>query len=743
MKRLLVTSLLLLLGCTPKPQASSEHGDIVFTPCILQGAGNPANCATLSVPRDHAKPEGEQLTLRVVRIDARGSTPRADPLFLLAGGPGQAASEAFTSMLPAFGEVARDRDIVMVDQRGTGTSTPLDCDIPMDLPAMFRSTTLAEVATRCANKLNHNPAHFSTQQAADDLDVVRRKLGYDRINLLGVSYGTRLAMRYAVRHPEAARTLVLDSVAPTELRIPASFAADAQEALNHVVALCNARPSCADAYPDLGQLLPRVLANLKDKPVTLETRHPATDVIATITIDHQVFGDGVRSLLYASELVSLLPFSLQQASVGNFRPFVAQLSLLGGSADQASTGLTLSILCNEDIPFVDKAAMGKANAGTFVGDSFSAGLMQACEHWPRATMPLAAADWRADTPTLALSGSSDPVTPPRWAEVALKHLPNSSHVVLPNAGHSIATRGCIPELVAQFLEQPEKPVDGSCVADFKPPPFFVDAAGPNAQSRDGGASSVWLSESGRAMIEARGLRKTFGEVVAVDDLSFVAKDGGITGLLGHNGAGKTTALRMLYSLLRPDAGEALVDGIDVNKQPQQARHRLGVLADARGLYGRLTAHENIRYFGELYGLDGPALDRRVDELIALLDLTRVAHRQVAGFSQGERMKVAIGRAMVHAPNNLILDEPTNGLDVMSTRALRKLLLSLRDEGQCIVLSSHIMQEVSALCDHIVIVADGRVVARGTAESLKEQTGIDSLEDLFVQLTINEREADSP
>lgn len=241
------------------------------------------------------------------------------------------------------------------------------------------------------------------------------------------------------------------------------------------------------------------------------------------------------------------------------------------------------------------------------------------------------------------------------------------------------------------------------------------------------------------MIEARQLHKRFGEVVAVEEVSFCAENGTITGLLGHNGAGKTTALRMLYTLLKPDSGTALVDGLDATQQPREVRRRLGVLSDARGLYGRLTARENIRYFAELYGLRGDTLEQRVEALVTLLDLTSVAERRVAGFSQGERMKVAIARALVHRPRNIILDEPTNGLDVMSTRALRTLLRTLRDEGCCVLLSSHVMQEISALCSHIVIIADGRVVASGSGEALQEQAGVDSLEEMFVQLTLGQRQ----
>lgn len=233
------------------------------------------------------------------------------------------------------------------------------------------------------------------------------------------------------------------------------------------------------------------------------------------------------------------------------------------------------------------------------------------------------------------------------------------------------------------------------------------------------------------MIEARNLHKRFGRVTAVEDVSFTARDGVITGLLGPNGAGKTTTMRMLYTLVRPDRGTALVDGVDVVRRPEDARRALGVLPDARGLYPRLTAREHARYYGELHGLSGAALDRRVDELVELLDMKEIADRRTEGFSQGERVKVALARALVHGPRNVLLDEPTNGLDVMSTRAVRTLLRRLREEGRCVVFSSHVMQEVAALCDRIVVVAHGRVVADGTPDALRASTGKDSLEEAFV------------
>jgi sodium transport system ATP-binding protein len=235
------------------------------------------------------------------------------------------------------------------------------------------------------------------------------------------------------------------------------------------------------------------------------------------------------------------------------------------------------------------------------------------------------------------------------------------------------------------------------------------------------------------MIEVRNLHKQFGSVIAVDDVSFLAADGVVTGLLGPNGAGKTTTLRMLTTLIAPDRGTALIDGLSVAADPLEARRRIGVLPDARGLYPRLTAREHVQYAGELHGLSGKSLAARIDSLIDLLDMRAIEHRRAEGFSHGERVKVALARALVHGPRNVMLDEPTNGLDVMSTRAVRELIRNLRDQGTCVLFSSHVMQEVSALCDRVVIIAHGRVLADGTPEEIRRRSGKENLEEAFVSV----------
>jgi sodium transport system ATP-binding protein len=236
------------------------------------------------------------------------------------------------------------------------------------------------------------------------------------------------------------------------------------------------------------------------------------------------------------------------------------------------------------------------------------------------------------------------------------------------------------------------------------------------------------------MILVEGLQKRFGAVTAVDGVSFTAPDGAVTGLLGPNGAGKTTALRMIYGLMTPDGGRIEVDGQNLQADPLAAQARLGVLPDVAGLYPRLTAREHIHYFGRLHGLNGAELETRSQQWIDLLDMSVFADRRVAGFSHGERTKVAFARALVHQPQNILLDEPTNGLDVMSTRTVREVIRRLRAEGRCVLFSSHVMQEVSALCDWIIVIAKGRVAATGSPDELLALTGESSLEDAFVALS---------
>jgi len=240
------------------------------------------------------------------------------------------------------------------------------------------------------------------------------------------------------------------------------------------------------------------------------------------------------------------------------------------------------------------------------------------------------------------------------------------------------------------------------------------------------------------MISAHDLKKRFGDITAVGGISFDAQDGEVTGLLGPNGAGKTTTLRLLYGLLKADAGSIEIDGIDIAADPNGARRSLGVLPDAWGLYPRLTAREHIQFFGQLRGMAPREIEQRTEQLKKLLDMDQIIERRVRGFSRGERIKVAMAQALLHQPQTVLLDEPTSGLDVMATRAVRDLVRGLRDAGSCVLFSSHVMQEVAALCDRIILIAHGAVVASGTPDDLRAAAGEEDLEDAFVLLTGQQR-----
>jgi sodium transport system ATP-binding protein len=236
------------------------------------------------------------------------------------------------------------------------------------------------------------------------------------------------------------------------------------------------------------------------------------------------------------------------------------------------------------------------------------------------------------------------------------------------------------------------------------------------------------------MISVHSLVKHFGPVMACNGVSFTARDGAITGLLGHNGAGKTTSLRILYGLLKADGGSANVDGIDVLHEPLKAQERIGVMTDAHGLYPRMTAREHIAYFAQLRGMDRELVRRRTDNLVRQLAMEDIADRRAEGYSQGQRMKVCLARSLVHDPQNIIMDEPTNGLDVMTTRSVRTILQGLKAANKCVLLSSHVMQEVSALCDEVVVIAAGKVLYQGGMDAMLAHTGERSLEDAFVTMT---------
>lgn len=482
MRRLVFSlSLLAALSCTREPAGVQR---LPLTACRVEGVARQVLCGVLEVPEDRAAAKGRKIPLRVVVVPALAASPDPDPLFILAGGPGQAASELTAPLLSVFDRATRTRDLVLVDQRGTGASNPLDCEvIPEDAPLADQlDDRFPEAEYRaCLAGFDADPRHYTTPVAMEDLDAVRAALGYSKINLWGASYGTRAALVYLRDHGEHVRSVILDGVAPMSLLLPLFIPRDTDRALETLFGECAQSAACASAYPRLRDQFESLLARLESQPARVIVDHPHTGKQETITVSRDTFTATLRGLLYLPEASSLLPRVVSAAAAGDFRPFVAVGSSMGGSlAKNLSQGMFLSVVCSEDAPFITEEAISREAQGTWLGEGAVKRILQACEFWPRGELPAGYRDpVSSEVPVLLLSGELDPVTPPSWAEDAKKTLPNSLHVALPGVGHGASSFGCVRQLIARFLESASvADLANTCDDSLVRPPFFTTFAGP-------------------------------------------------------------------------------------------------------------------------------------------------------------------------------------------------------------------------------------------------------------------------
>lgn len=465
--------------------ARAETPRLALSPCRLKG-GLQANCGKFEVSEDRKKPDGRRLSLRVAVVPALARAPQPDPLFMLAGGPGQAATEALPELITAaFERVHRTRDIVLIDQRGTGHSSPLKCElIEPDAPLAQRIADPGFPAERleaCLKGYDTDPRLYTTSIAMEDLDEVRRALGYSAINLWGGSYGTRAALVYLREHGEAVRSIILDGVAPPTLRLPLSFAADAQRALDRLFVACAGERACAKAWPDLPARFQQLLDRLETAPPTVTVADPLTGAPVALSIQRDVMTSVLRSVLYQPGMAVLIPLVIARAEGGDFGPLVALAAGIDeASRDSLALGMMLSVVCTEDLPRISEEEGVEATRGTFLKDGVLRSFRQGCAVWPRGEAPAnVSAPVQSHAPVLLLSGEVDPVTPPAWAEEAAKTLPESRHFIVPGVGHGASAIGCVPRLIAQFLDAADATtLDGACVESQKRPPFFVSFAGP-------------------------------------------------------------------------------------------------------------------------------------------------------------------------------------------------------------------------------------------------------------------------
>lgn len=449
-------------------------------PCRIDEGPTDAFCGTLQVFENRPSKTGRTIALKIVVAPALRRDSRPDPLFVFEGGPGGGAATLANERVPLFGRFQTDRDIVLVDQRGTGASNPLDCSpfLPEDDDVRAFDDYPTERYRTCLERLNADPRLYTTAVAMDDIDDVRVFLGYSQINLWGGSYGTRAALVYLKRHEAAVRAVVLDGVAPTDMRLPLYMARDSQRALDRLLDDCAREASCAREFPHLRDTVAGLWKTLAGRP-TIQLTHPRTGRVEPIALSHRLIAASVFQALYSPEVASLLPRLLTDAAAGNFQGLLALAYSRNMPKGAMSDGMFLSVVCAEDVPRITADDIERESADRFIGTALFDTQLQPCAFWPRGTVTDDYyAPVTADCPVLLLSGADDPVTPPMWAEHVAASLPRAKHLVVPGAGHITLTRGCVPQLVATFLETAQvESVDGACLAALARPPFFSGYTG--------------------------------------------------------------------------------------------------------------------------------------------------------------------------------------------------------------------------------------------------------------------------
>jgi pimeloyl-ACP methyl ester carboxylesterase len=477
-------------AATAPPATPRMLGSLAFKPCTLapqMGAASvEAQCATLPVAENPALPAGRKVALNIAWIPADedgGNTP--DPVFMLAGGPGQSATETYPAVSPAFHDVLKQRGVLLVDQRGTGKSNPLTCkgvdEDDGQADAAARAAAMRGVIEHCRDELSKRAdlRFYTTTDAVRDLDVVRQAIGAEKINLIGISYGTRVAQQYAMRHPDNTRTLVLDSVAPNDLFLGNDFARNLESALDLQFGRCGKTPGCAEALGDPRQRLNALMAKLKSDPPLVTYRDADTGVAREERLLPTHVAGLARMYAYAPMAASILPLQLNEAAQGHYDGLMALSKLLAsGLSDQMAYGMQLSVICSEDADGLhDDPSMG----ASLLGNELVDGLVAQCALWPRGARP---ADFhaplRSTVPTLLLSGELDPVTPPAYADRVAKTLPNGRALVLRGQGHNVIGAGCMPKLFAQFLDTADaKALDAKCLDALSYTPPFTSFNGWN------------------------------------------------------------------------------------------------------------------------------------------------------------------------------------------------------------------------------------------------------------------------
>jgi len=448
-------------------------GSVAFTPCTLApefGVQSiEAQCGSLQVPEDHAHPEGRKITLALAWLPAKGDA-EPDPMLMLAGGPGQSALETFPTIAPAFADVRKKRNIVLVDQRGTGGSNKLSCKNSAGKNAVMEDEEenlagATAFAARCVAELSKKAdlRFYTTTDAIQDLDDVRRAIGADKLNLMGVSYGTRVAQQYAKRYPAHVRTLTIDGIAPNSLVLGNEFAGNLEDSLERQFGRCKVDPACVAKLGDTGARLDALMAKLAADPPLVAYRDAVTGEARQEKLTPGHVAALARMFAYSPQAAGLLPLEINEAAQGRYEPLLALSKLITGTVgEQIMTGMQLSVICTEDAADMK---VNPADAGTLLGQEMVAVMQAQCSVWPQGKRP---ADFRApltgNVPVMILSGEFDPVTPPRYGDEVQRSLPNSRHFIVRGQGHNVLPVGCLPKLFTRFVDTADaKALDAKCL----------------------------------------------------------------------------------------------------------------------------------------------------------------------------------------------------------------------------------------------------------------------------------------
>ena len=479
----------LFAGSLLWPQAalladSDFEPEIELETCELVVPGTPLStvgqCGWLSVAENPGQPDGRQIDIRVARIPARGRVSEPDPLVFFAGGPGQAATESWPIVGRALQNVNENRDILLVDQRGTGQSNPLKCpQVELEKALAADWEELANSTRSCLQELDGDPRYYTTTIAMYDIDAARAAFGYEKVNLYGGSYGTRAAQVYYRLFPDRVRSIVLDGVVPQTLALGSEHAMKLDQAIQRVLAACDEDPDCNEQFPDTSQRLKNLVTRLELEPVEVTVDHPTTGEPFTLTFDRDVLSTALRFLTYSPETQAMLPLLIHEASEKQaFGRLASQMLITTTGLQQSiAQGMEMSVMCAEDYPrFPKEIAPNDYLMGTLLEQA----VHVQCGIWPRGPVP---EDYNqpvsGDVPVLLISGELDPVTPPEYAEQVAVHFDQATHLVAPGQGHIVATRGCMGDLVSDFIMAADASgLDTECLSQLQASPFFLSLTGP-------------------------------------------------------------------------------------------------------------------------------------------------------------------------------------------------------------------------------------------------------------------------